>query len=247
MPIIIDAPGDGQYVVSFADATPSARFDGVPWNTVEVVEAATKGGTAVLTVSGALSPLDTDPANPQSRDITVKNATLAAGWYQLTFLDADGNRQPTRWVYNGGNISPSMEDIAALLRTRLVDTGGNPLATFTDTSTPTRQQVETFITSAIRRVRLKVGAVQEDLADDAREVVALYAAARAELTLWPEQVPGQQSPYRELIALADAALTDLDAEVEEVAAGGEPGPADDVVRPIGLLTAAATNWGSEPL
>lgn len=83
-------------VVSFADYTPPARFDGIPWSEVVIEESdsSTLSDSTVWTVIDtlALSPLDTDPGVPATRDFTTSNATDTPDlWYRLTFHDGTGN------------------------------------------------------------------------------------------------------------------------------------------------------------
>lgn len=229
---ILTAIGTGRYVVTFANYTPSPRYDTIPWTQVKVEEAPAKIGPWTELVTGALSPIDADPKNPAPRDVTVNGATLAAGWYRLTFLDAAGNMQPTRPVYSGASISPGLDDIARAMRSRLADAGGQAITAFSATTRPTRDDVEGFIRSGVRAVRLRVGAVQDTLAEDAREVVELYATARAELATWPEQTANTASPYSALMDEFKAALLDLEKSSQEVGEGREPGAAGDVGMPV---------------
>lgn len=83
-------------VVSFENYTPPARFDTVPWTTVRIEESdtATLSDLTVWTQidSLALSPVDGDPAVPQSRDFTTTLASdTAALWYRVIFVDGSGN------------------------------------------------------------------------------------------------------------------------------------------------------------
>jgi hypothetical protein len=224
-------PTTAHYVVSFTGYIPSARYDQIPWTRVLVEEAPAKTGPWTSLVTGDLIPVDVDPRDPETRDITVRGATLAAGWYRLTFLDDIGNRQPTDPVYNGTGITPAAVDIARRMRTAVVDEGGRPVA-FSDTTRPSLDDVEGFIRSGVRRVRMKVGSVSDDLSDYAKEVVELYAAAQAELARWPEQAGTVNSPYDALMAEFTTALADLVIADEQTPSGG-----DEVVQtfaPIGL-------------
>lgn len=89
-------------VLSFSDYTPAARFDAIPWSDVRIEEGTTSVGpwTAIDTIT--LSPLDTDPANPQARNITITDASSTAGlWYRLTFIDGNGGEgQPSEPIQN---------------------------------------------------------------------------------------------------------------------------------------------------
>jgi hypothetical protein len=93
-------------VVSLPGCTPYARYDGNPWTEVQIGEATPENPTGPFTtidtiaLSGLPGGVDSDPTNPQTRDLTTVHATLTAGWYQVTFLDADSNTQvlaPMSW------------------------------------------------------------------------------------------------------------------------------------------------------
>lgn len=90
-------------VVSFADYTPAARFDGVAWSAVKVEESDSSSGPWTLIDTLTLSPTDSDPSDPQSRNLTTDNGSDDAGlWYRLTFVDGGGGTgQPTDPIQNG--------------------------------------------------------------------------------------------------------------------------------------------------
>lgn len=88
------------YVVSFTQYQPSPRFDGQAWTEVRVEESTTEDGPWTQIDLIALSPLDTDPTQPAIRNLTTAQATLAAGWYRLTFLDPPGNEELTQPVFS---------------------------------------------------------------------------------------------------------------------------------------------------
>jgi hypothetical protein len=230
--LLLTATGTGgAYVVTFPVVTPTARFDGEPWTDVIVEESATRTGPWTEIASSSLTPRDTDPAVPAEREVTVTGATLAAGWYRLRFLDSDDSQDRAIIIYSGAGITPTLNDLARRMRTVTVDAGGQP-GPFSATTTPTRQDAEGFIRSGLRRVRLKVGAVDAGLAEDAKEVVELYAAAQAELARWPEQPGTPNSPYDALMAEFTTALADLVEADTQLDPGG-----DDVTqtaRPVGL-------------
>src|SRR4051812_22717090 len=90
-------------VVSFADYTPAARFDDVPWSAVKVEESDSSSGPWELIDTLTLSPSDPDPSDPQSRNLTTDNGSDEPGlWYRLTFVDGGGGTgQPTDPIQNG--------------------------------------------------------------------------------------------------------------------------------------------------
>lgn len=232
------------FAVRFAGYTPPVRDD-EPWTDVRIEEAAAKEGPWTVLEEQALTPVDTDPTAPETRSITTELATLAAGWYRLTWLDASGDQALTAPLFNGANIAPPVREVADLMLSRLRDDVGT-VDTFTAETTPTATQVERFVNYGVRRVRGKAGAIPEALADDARHVAALYAAMLAESSLQSEQADDNSGHYERLKELYDEALADLLVEVVDVSAGGEPGVADDgVVLPLGLFPGSAVNWDTE--
>lgn len=88
-------------VVTFADYSPTPRFDGNPWVTVRIQEATLVAGPWTTIETITLAPLDTDPENPISRSFTTENATDFELWYRLVFVDATGDEeQPTEPTQN---------------------------------------------------------------------------------------------------------------------------------------------------
>src|SRR5581483_11423655 len=89
-------------VISFENYLPPARFDSLPWAQARIDEASTAAGPWTTIDTIALSPLDADPAHPQSRSFTTQNGSAGDGlWYRVIFLDADGDTsQPTAPVQN---------------------------------------------------------------------------------------------------------------------------------------------------
>lgn len=85
-------------VITFEDFRPPPRYDATPWTNVRIEEssdydsAAPDDATWATIDTVALSPADSDPADPASRDVTTENADDAAGlWYRLTFVDGSGD------------------------------------------------------------------------------------------------------------------------------------------------------------
>jgi hypothetical protein len=100
------------YVVSLEDFRPPARFDGNPWTQARVEEAAIRSGPWVAIDTLALEPVDADPAQPQSRDLTTTQATLASGYYRVVFLDADSHETPpTDPVANAVSPVPTLDEL----------------------------------------------------------------------------------------------------------------------------------------
>jgi hypothetical protein len=78
-------------VVSFERYRPVARYDGLPWTQVRIEEAATEDGTFTAIETIALSPVDSDPSDPQARSFTTELANDGALWYRIVFVDANGD------------------------------------------------------------------------------------------------------------------------------------------------------------
>jgi hypothetical protein len=78
-------------VVSFERYRPVARYDGLPWTQVRIEESATEDGTFVGIETIALSPVDTDPTDPQARSFTTELANDGELWYRVVFVDANGD------------------------------------------------------------------------------------------------------------------------------------------------------------
>ena len=78
-------------VVSFSDYTPAPRFDATPWTDIQVEEGAASDGPWTVIDTIPISPLDADPANPESRSFTITNGSAPDLWYRITFVDAGSN------------------------------------------------------------------------------------------------------------------------------------------------------------
>jgi hypothetical protein len=98
-------------VITFENYTPTPRYDGEPWTEAIIQEALTADAvnadwTTIETIT--LSPVDADPENPASRDLTTDNASDTAElWYRIIFRDADGSDLlPTVPVQNVAAIVP---------------------------------------------------------------------------------------------------------------------------------------------
>lgn len=103
---------------SFENFKPPRRFDSVPFVTVEIREAASESGTYSTIETVALSPVDTDPANPASRNFTTDEAVEAVGWYVIRWVDGGGafsDSVPVRFGATGANDFASVEDVATRL------------------------------------------------------------------------------------------------------------------------------------
>lgn len=93
------------YVVRFQRYRPGARDDGVPFITREIFESATEDGSYTLIDTQAISPVDADPSKPASQTFTTTEATLPDGWYYVSFVDENGDRQDTDPVHRSAALA----------------------------------------------------------------------------------------------------------------------------------------------
>lgn len=100
-------------VITFVDYRPPARYDGIAWEVARVQEAASASGPWTSIDDIPLSPVDSDPTDPQARSLTTSEASDTAGlWYRLIFVDYHfATSQPTEAIQN---IEPTGHDYATL-------------------------------------------------------------------------------------------------------------------------------------
>ncbi len=107
-------------VVSLEDFRPSPRYDSLPWTDVWIQEGTAAVGPWTTLETQALSPVDSDPANPAYRNFTTALGTAEEQWYRVVFLDASlANGLPTFPIQNVEDDRPvyaSVSELAALLR-----------------------------------------------------------------------------------------------------------------------------------
>ena len=106
-------------VVSLEDFRPAPRYDALPWTQARIEEAATAAGPWGTLETVALSPLDTDPANPRYRNFTTALGSAAEQWYRVVFLDAAAaTGLPTVPIQNVEDDRPvyaAVSDLAVLV------------------------------------------------------------------------------------------------------------------------------------
>lgn len=112
-------------VVSLEDFRPSPRYDSLPWTDVQIQEAPASTGPWTTLETQALSPVDSDPANPAYRNFTTALGTAAEQWYRVVFLDAAvATGLPTFPIQNIEDDRPvyaSVAELANLLRVSASD------------------------------------------------------------------------------------------------------------------------------
>ncbi len=242
------------YVVTLSRYTPLERDDTVAWTLAQIQEASDQTGTAATLIDTiVLYPVDPDPANPITRDLTTTKATLSQGWYRVLWVDGNSyTSSPTPWVQNlsalAGGVRPTVTEVASLLRARTKVRGGTEAKTFNTITRPTADEVEELIDDALSEVLGKVQPIDPTLVYGSaynapgsayerrvRAAVKLYAALLVELSYWPEQVHSGQSPANTYQALFDSRIRALISEGETGraegmgvggAGGGGDAPAD---------------------
>jgi hypothetical protein len=119
------------------------------------------------------------------------------------------------------DITPSVADVAALLRARTKDVNGVEVGTFNDDTRPTSAQVLTLIDKAVADVQAWLGPTPPpELADAARVAAALDAACLIELSYYPEQVQSNRSAYPEYAAMLQRKIEALQEAAEGLGPGG---------------------------
>lgn len=112
-------------VITFENYQPIPRYDEVPWYEARIQEAATADATndewtTIDTI--VLDPVDADPTDPASRDLTTPNASDTAGlWYRIIFADEAANELlPTVPVQNVTPITAyaTVGELARVLKIR---------------------------------------------------------------------------------------------------------------------------------
>lgn len=125
-------------------------------------------------------------------------APAAIGVYTLVWDHGTGVFWPEQLTVTTGptvgDISPSVDDVAVVMRARTRDRAGNEGA-FTSTTRPTAAEVDRVIALVTAQVQAEVGPdIPPVIAAEARAVILDGVAARLEDAYWPEQNQGPDSP-----------------------------------------------------
>lgn len=157
----------------------------------------------------------------------------------MRYHDAAGLQEPTDPVYRGGPITPSTRQVAQFIRARTIVNGGEQ-GYFDAATSPTDDQVESYIQTATADVISTVGRIIPASAQDiARQVIAIGTAMVIEVG--SEDV--NEARYDRLATMYELRLARLLAAV--VDAGGavvDPLPTDPSAvfsgppYPLGLIT-----------
>lgn len=217
------------FVVTLEDFVPPPRADGIAFTHARVEESAAQDGVFVALASLPLSPLDSDPSQPEPRELTLAG-TIAEGWYRVVWTDASGRETAsTPPIQNTaelpGGTRPSVMEVAALLRARTKVTGGRELGTFTEATRPTSREVGELIDEAADEVLGKVQAPTEgsDYERRVKRAIRLYSAILIETSYFPEQVKSGQSAATVYQQLYSSRVKALIAEGETGNPQGEGG------------------------
>lgn len=113
--------------------------------------------------------------------------------------------------------TPTVEEVAALLRARTKTRGGSEAGTFNpeaatdaEKTRPTEEQVDKLRDLALDKVSGVIGAdIDADFHSMAKQTTALRTAMLIELSYFPEQVATQRSPYVQLKEMFDDCWSDL--------------------------------------
>lgn len=118
------------------------------------------------------------------------------------------------------DITPSVADVAALLRARTKDVNGSEVGTFNDDTRPTSSQVITLIGEAVGDIQARMGtSPPPELAGAGKSAAAMLTACLVELSYFPEQVRSDRSAFEQYWTLLQNKITAL----QDAARGLEPG------------------------
>jgi hypothetical protein len=127
---------------------------------------------------------------------------------------------PPFWTPDGpppvdrGKVTPTVDQVAALERTRTVDDAGNELSTFTADTRPTDVEAEALTLQAASEVLSQLPpCIPPAYYDGVRAVVALRAASLIELSYYREQQSAASAGSGGWLARYRAALDALRAVV----------------------------------
>jgi len=202
-------------IVPFVDYVPAPRFDNTSWNRIKIYEAPAKTGpwTLIDTINIAA---DVDPAHPQARSFQTSNATLADGWYRVDFWDALNNVLQTNPIQRPQDFNwrPTLGDVGHIALARTRDANGVVTKTFSGTTMPTDDDVQTLIDKAVNDLRPTIGSeIPDDTVQDVQNLAALRAAMYIELTYFANEVAQRRSPYPMYKELYDEQVKSVAASI----------------------------------
>jgi hypothetical protein len=117
------------------------------------------------------------------------------------------------------DYTPTVQDIARMLRARTRNQTGELVRDFTDETLPTAEDVQGLIEEAASEVTADISPdapVPSEYYEAARTLVVLLASANVELSYWPEQAAATNSMYDKLMTRFNA----KEAQLIEAMGGG---------------------------
>jgi len=146
-------------------------------------------------------------------------------------------------------VKPTTDELAALLRARLVDSYGNELDAFTDDVTrPGETQAQQLIDAAYDLVTLRVGPLpdgDELIGSQAKSVILLLAARLVETVYYPEQAAQDQSAASLYGEMYEEAIRSLEAAAADNRATTQTGFLASI--PLKGLAAGSSSHGPWPI
>lgn len=121
------------------------------------------------------------------------------------------------------DFTPSPQDVAAIDLARTADSLGNLTGTFNEDTRPTNDQAALIIDNAVKYVAPMIGTdIPSVVWDKAQNVIALYAAALIEVSLYGQEIRNGISPYPYYIQMFEKALPELQNEIIAIESGLDP-------------------------
>lgn len=128
-------------------------------------------------------------------------------------------------VEPGGALRPELTEVGAIIRAYTKsDASGGDLGTFDESTNPTADQVEGFITDAVSEVTLRLPDDLDGLDDEivpfARRLAAIRAAMFVIISLQSDQDTSEDSAYNRLKDLYDEGWGTLENKLQQTGKGG---------------------------
>lgn len=129
----------------------------------------------------------------------------------------------------GPSWTPTVADVAALIRARTKIPGGAEAGTFTDKTRVTKVEAERIIAQAVDHVAAAIGGdpCNDQLRESAGAASAMLAAILIEQSYWPESAEARGSSAARLESLFNVRMKSLTAAVAEECGGQGTGGSED--------------------
>jgi hypothetical protein len=132
---------------------------------------------------------------------------------------------------SNGLVTPTVEEVAALLRARTQDDNDKEIGTFDDSTRPTGEEVQHIIDLSEDMIYGVTGDMTnlpcpgaDQVRESAHSFWILLAAMLVELSYFPEQVENNRSPYDQYKELFDSLLGNLRNAIDLCWSGGDGPP-----------------------